>query len=97
MGRKRKMPKAVQRRIRETLEEEALTRHGYSMSASAGSRHRALAKAVSADGAVTVYRRLLLLRLWNRDQNPALADIAHSDAMWVGKTYGVKADGYSFQ
>lgn len=97
MGRRKKMSVAVQKRIKASLEEEELTKHGYSMSAKVRSRHIALGKAVREDGPTTVYRRLLLLRLWNRDRNPKLAGIADEDAQWVGKTYGLKVNGYSFR
>ena len=96
-GRKKKMPRAVQQEIRRKLKRGTLTKHGYSMSATADKRHEALSKAVKEFGAVAVYRKLLLLRLWNREQNPKLAEIAESDAMWIGKTYGVSTDGYSFK
>ena len=96
MGRKKKMPVAVQKRIKASLEEEELTKHGYSMSAKVRSRHIALGKAVREDGPTTVFRRLLLLRLWNRDRNPKLARIADQDAQWVGNKYGVKENGFRF-
>lgn len=87
MGRKKRMPLAVQRRIRETLEEEELRKHGYRMDAGEASRRRALAKSVREDGGLTVFRRLNLLQLWQRDRDPRLASIAHSDKEWVKATY----------
>ena len=89
MGRRRrvKMPKSVQRRIQETLREGELIKHGYRMRASATARHRALAKAVREDGGLTVYRRLNLLEVWNRNDDPDLARIARADKEWVKKTY----------
>ena len=91
-----RMPAAVQREIRGKIKRGELSKHGYAMHISASKRREALKKAVDEDGAPTVYRRLLLLRLWNREQNPKLAKIADDDAMWVGKTYGVKEDGFRF-
>lgn len=96
-GRKKRMPKGVQEEIRRKLKRGELTKHGYSMSATAESRHRALAKAVKEDGPAAIYRRLLLLRLWNRTKNPKLAEIADSDATWVANEYGVKVDGFRFK
>ena len=89
MGRKRrmKMPKETQRRIQETLDEGELIKHGYRMRASEASRHRALAKAVREDGGLTVFHRLNLLEVWNKNDNPDLARIARADKEWVKKTY----------
>jgi len=96
MGKPKKMPVAVQKKIRAGLQRGELTKHGYSMSDSQDSRRRALRKAVAEDGAATVYRRLLLLRLWNKKRNPKLASIADFDALWVARTYGVQTDGFRF-
>jgi len=87
MGRRKKMPRSVQRRIRETLRQGELIKHGYRMSASERARHRALAEAVREDGGLTVYRRLNLLELWNQNDDPKLARIARADKEWVKKTY----------
>jgi len=93
----RRMPKRIQEKIRRELREGELVKHGYSMHKPAKLRHQALAKSVEEDGALTVYRRLNLLYVWNKNQNPKLARIAKSDMEWVGETYGVKQDdGYTF-
>lgn len=87
MGKKRKMPRATQIRIKAELEPEELSKHGYRMRASALSRHRALASAVQEDGAFTVHKRLNLLYVWNKSDDPDLAKIARADRNWVKHTY----------
>ena len=94
---RRRMPVTVQRRIRTTLKKGELTKHGYSIRKSDEARHRALAKAVKEDGALTVYKRLNLLYVWNKNNNPDIARVAKEDMEWVGKTYGIEVDGYSFR
>lgn len=96
MGRTKRMPVATRKRIQEKLRKEKLTQFGYDMDAKERTRHRALAKAVDHYGASSVFKSLLLLRTWNRDQNPRLATIADKDAKWVGKTYGVEENGFRF-
>ena len=82
-----RMPASVQKRIRATLQKGELTKHGYSMYAPASQRHKALEKSIREDGARTVFRRLMLLYVWNKNDDPHLAKIAREDAEWVAKNY----------
>jgi hypothetical protein len=99
MGRKKqaKMPKEVRQRIREGLKEGKLEDFGYKMDKKQRARRLALAKAVKVYGASSVFKSLVLLKTWNKNLNPELARIAQKDATWLGRTYGIKEDGFSFQ
>lgn len=96
MGRTKKMPKAVRQQIREALREGKLEDFGYKMNKKDRARRLALSKAVKGWGALSVYQSLVLLRTWNKDHNPALAKVAEEDASWVGRTYGVRENGFRF-
>ncbi|MEM3507468.1 MAG: hypothetical protein QXT31_07455 [Candidatus Bathyarchaeia archaeon] len=100
MGRKKivleRMPLSIQKRIRETLKKGELTKHGYSLSLPEDARRAALSKAVAEDGALTIFKRLNLLYIWNKNRNPSLAEKAKEDRDWVGKTYGVEVNGFKF-
>ena len=85
------------RRIRSTVKRGELTKHGYSVHSGDSLRHQALSKSVREDGALTVYKRLNLLYVWNKKRNPAVAKTAREDMEWVGRKYGVQVDGYSFR
>jgi len=81
------MPAAVQKRIRAGLRRAELSKHGYEMSDRAATRHQTLGKAVREDGGLTVFRRLNLLMVWNKNDDPDLADIAQRDRDWVKREY----------
>jgi len=90
------MSKEVRQRIKEGLEEGKLKDFGYKMDKSQQARRLALSKAVKVHGAPSVFQSLILLKTWNENQNPELATIAEKDASWVGRTYGIKENGFSF-
>ena len=87
-----RMPVGTQQKIRRHLQPGELTKHGYSMSDPTEKRRLALRKSIKEDGARRVAKRLLLLRVWNKNDNPNLASIAEKDYLWVKNQY--KTNGY---
>ena len=82
-----KMPRATQLRIRAEVERNELRKHGYRMRSKQATRHMALGKAVHEDGGLRVFRRLNLLMVWNKNDDPDLAKIAEKDRDWVKDHY----------
>lgn len=93
----KKMPTTVQKHISMTLKSNALVRYGYRVSNPRDKRWKALDKAVKKENATKIYRRLNLIYVWQKNKNPEIARRAKVDAWHIGRTYGVKQDGFSFQ
>jgi len=69
------------------LRKGSLSRHGYGTSKSASARHRALAKAVKAEGALAVFRKLNAVMVLNKNTNPSVSAKFKADRNWVKRTY----------
>ena len=70
-----------------TLKTGELSKHGYSFSKRASTRHRALVKSVKEDGYRTTISRLTALQVLFKRTNPKYSKIAKSDREWLRKNY----------
>jgi hypothetical protein len=64
-----------------------LKKYGYDIYISAAERRAALAKAVKKYGALSVFRKLNVLVIFNKNKHPDLSKKFKSDRDWVGKNY----------
>jgi len=71
------------------LREGDLSRFGYDnvTTMSAGARHLALARAVRAYGALSLFRKLNAVYVYTRRSSPASSRIFKADRDWVRATY----------
>lgn len=69
------------------LRKGSLTRHGYKASKSARARHIALNKAVKAEGALAVYRKLNAVMVLNKNTNPTKSTRFRADRNWIKRKY----------
>jgi hypothetical protein len=71
------------------LREGDLSRFGYDnvMTLSAGQRHLALARAVRAYGALSLFRKLNAVYVYTRRSSPVSSRIFKADRDWVRATY----------
>jgi len=86
--------------------ERELTKHGYSTRKHPSARHRALFRSVREDGALTVFRRLNLIWIWNSTPDPSAPGgrrpkneagrAAYADRNFVGGKFDV-SDEPGFQ
>jgi len=74
-------------RVIPKLRKGELKQFGYSSSNSVASRHRALAKAIREYSDLSVFRKLNVLYIFNKNKNPSLASKFNSDKAWIKKTY----------
>lgn len=74
-------------RVIPKLKKGELKQFGYSASSSAASRHRALAKAIKEYGDLSVFRKINVLYIFNKNKNPTLASKFNSDKKWIHQTY----------
>jgi hypothetical protein len=70
-----------------------LKKFGYDnvVSMTVGNRHLALAKAVKANGSLTVWRKLNAIYVYTRNTAPASSVVFKADRDWVKETYGLRA------
>lgn len=74
-------------RVIPKLRKGELSKFGYSSSASAGERHKALTKAVKAYGSTSTFRKVNVLATLNKNRNPVLAKKFKSDANWIRENH----------
>jgi hypothetical protein len=92
---KKRSPKRSSSKKRSTknkipkLRKGELKQFGYSSANSVASRHRALAKAIREYSDLSVYRKINVLYIFNKNKNPTLAKKFNSDKAWIKKTYMV--------
>ena len=67
-----------------------LTRLGYSTKTTEARRHLALARAVAEYGALSVWRKLNAVYVYNRRTAPVASATFKADRDWVGIYYGVR-------
>jgi len=70
-----------------------LSRFGYDtvVDMTQGRRHLALAMAVKAYGALTVWRKLNAVYIYTRRSSPASSRVFKADRDWIKEHYGIKA------
>jgi hypothetical protein len=71
------------------LRKGTLSKYGYSTSKSAQARHTALSKAVKADSALSVFRKLNAVMVLTKNTSPTASAKFRADRNWVKKKYGV--------
>ena len=69
------------------LRKGELKQFGYAAHNSVASRHRSLAKAIKKYGDLSVFRKINVLYVFNKNRNPTLASKFNSDKNWIHKTY----------
>jgi hypothetical protein len=74
-------------RVIPPLRKGELKQFGYSSSNSVASRHRSLAKAIREYGDLSVFRKVNVLYVFNKNKNPTLASKFNSDKAWIKRTY----------
>jgi len=74
------------------MEKGTLTKHGYSIKKDEAARHRALNKAVSEYGALSVFRKLKAQETLRKRTQPKAREVFASDAEWLRGQY--KEDGF---
>jgi len=67
------------------LKEGDLKAVGYSTSAKASSRHRALTKAIKRYGALSTYRKLNAVAVYTKRTAPKASKTFKADRNWVGR------------
>lgn len=72
------------------LKEGELKALGYSTTAKASSRHRALTKAMKRYGPLSTYRKLNAVAVYTKRTSPASSKVFLDDRNWVGKRAGYK-------
>lgn len=73
------------------LRSGTLSRHGYSSKDPTQQRHEALSKAVKAEGATVVIRKLNVVATLQKNTNPKLSKEMKADSAWVKATFGTTA------
>ena len=75
------------------LRKGVLQRYGYAKvkTLTVAARREALAKAVKADGSLTVWRHLNALFVYMKRTAPTSSKIFKADRDWIHDTYGIKA------
>ena len=70
-----------------------LTAFGYSDVAnlSKGEREAALRKAVAAHTSLSIWKKLNVLFIFNKNKSPVLSDLFREDRDWIQATFGIKA------
>jgi hypothetical protein len=84
---KRRSSKRSSNRVIPPLRKGELKQFGYSSANSVASRHRALAKAIKKYGDLSVFRKINVLYVYNKNKNPTLASKFTSDKNWIKRTY----------
>lgn len=74
-------------RVIPKLKKGELSQFGYSSSASALSRHRALAKAVKRYGSLSIFRKLNAIMVLNKNKSPTLSNKFKMDRNWIRDNY----------
>jgi hypothetical protein len=64
-----------------------LKKYGFSAKLSARSRHKSLERAVHEYGALSVFRKLNAIAIFNKNKNPELASKFNADKNWVKKKF----------
>ena len=72
------------------LKKGQLTKFGYSTKKTARTRHTAINKAVRKYGPLSMYRKLNVLAIYNKNKHKRTAKIAKSDRNYIGKLHGYK-------
>jgi len=72
------------------LKKGELSKYGYSMTAKASSRHRALNKATRKYGSLSVYRKLNALSVYTKRTSPKTSKTAKADRNYIGRKVGYK-------
>lgn len=72
------------------LKKGELSKYGYSMTAKASSRHRALNKATRKYGPLSVYRKLNALSVYTKRTSPKTSKTAKADRNYIGRKVGYK-------
>jgi len=72
-----------------TLKKGLLTKFGYQnvTQLSQQERHEALKKAIRAYGALSVFRKLNAVYVYNRKTNPSHSKIFKTDSLWVRQQF----------
>jgi len=83
----RKSGKVRSRNVIGKLRKGTLSKHGYTSNATAASRHTALAKAVRAYGALSVFRKLNAVAVLTKNTSPLKSKRFVADRNWVKRTY----------
>lgn len=73
------------------LKKGELGRYGYTTTAKASVRHRALNKATRKYGALSVYRKLNALAVYTKNTSPRSSKTAKADRNYIGKKVGYKS------
>jgi hypothetical protein len=70
-----------------------LTAFGYSDVAnlSKGEREAALRKAVAAHSSLSIWKKLNVLFIFNKNKSPTLSELFREDRDWIQQTFGIKA------
>jgi hypothetical protein len=70
-----------------------LTVFGYSdvVNLSKGEREAALRKAVAAHNSLSIWKKLNVLFIFNKNKSPELSDLFREDRDWIQETFGIKA------
>lgn len=74
-----------------TLKKGKLTSMGYSTTAKASTRHRALTKAMKRYGPLSTYRKLNAVAVYTKRTMPGKSKMFLEDRNWVGKHSGYKS------
>ena len=72
------------------LKEGELKAVGYSATAKASTRHRALTKAIKLYGPLSTYRKLNAVAVYTKRTSPKVSKTFKTDRNWVGKHAGYK-------
>jgi len=78
------MPKNVQITI---FNKGKLTDYGYSSKLPTTVRRNALKKSIKIFGSLSVYRKLIAVKVLNKNTNPTISKKFGSDANWIKKNY----------
>jgi hypothetical protein len=70
-----------------SLERGKLSRFGYHLKDGLAKRQTALRKAVTADGALTIFHRVHALSILHKRTNPSYAKKAGVDASWISRNF----------
>jgi hypothetical protein len=73
------------------LRKGELGRFGYKSSLNRILRYQALKKAVKELGSLSVWKKLNVLYIYNKNTNPLLSEKYNSDKNWIKNVYGLKA------
>jgi hypothetical protein len=73
------------------LKKGELGQYGYSTTAKATSRHRAINKATRKYGPLSVYRKLNALAVYTKNTSPKTSKTVKADRNYIGRKFGYKS------